>query len=133
MLVEIWEWLRGYNRWTQAEARIAFLKEDHVYHDAGGKELHYSHVTGRRLVWTDALGQTHQAPFKQLGDEPKYQLAEAEIEAIRYNPTNPEQFYCRRLSTLKIRYYVSMTFSIIFVIVFCIGYIWIRKLLGCSR
>ncbi|HZP03646.1 MAG TPA: hypothetical protein VFB43_02010 [Terracidiphilus sp.] len=88
MLIEIWEWLRGYRRWTPTEGRIEFLKEEHVYHDKDGEELHYTHVTGQRLVWIDARGQPHSAPVKKL-DDPQYQVKDGEIEVIRYNPATP--------------------------------------------
>jgi hypothetical protein len=133
MLMEIWEHLRGYRRWTQAEAKVEFLKEEHLYHDKDGKDLHYSYVTGQRLAWTDSTGTAHYAPLKKLGDDAKYQLAEGEAETIRYNPANPVQFYCRRISELKVRYYVSTACGILGVAIFCIGYVWVREMLGCSR
>ena len=133
MLIEIWEHLRGYHKWTATEARVEFIKEEHLYHDDAGKDLHYSYVTGRRLAWTDTAGQPHYATLKKLGDDAKYQVPEGEIEDIRYNPANPDQFYCRKLSELKTRYYVTTAFSIIAVAIICIGWEWIRSALGCSR
>jgi len=133
MLIEIWEHLRGYRKWTPAEAKVEYLKEQFLYHDKDGKDLHYSHVTGERLAWTDAADQPHYAPLKKLGDDAKYQLAEGEIEAIRYNPANPDEFYCRRISGLKVRYYVATTLSIIAVVIFCVVSVWVREMLGCSR
>lgn len=133
MLIEIWERLRGYHKWTQADARIEFLKEEHIYHDKDGKNLHYTNVTGRRLAWTDSNSQVHYAPLKQLDDQPPYRLIEGEAETIRYNPANPDQFYCRKLSGMKVRYYISTGFAILGVAIFCIGWEWIRSTLGCSR
>lgn len=133
MLMEIWEHLRGYHRWTQAEAKVEFLKEEHIYHDKDGKDLHYTHVTGQRLAWTDSTGTAHYAPLKKLGDDAKYQPAEGEAETILYDPASPDRFYCRKLSEMKVRYYVSTAFSILAVAVFCIGYVWVREMLGCSR
>ncbi len=133
MLIEIWEHLRGYHKWTEAQARVEYLKEEHLYHDKDGKDLHYSYVTGERLVWTDAAGQPHYAPLKKLGDEPQYQLAEGEAETIRYNPANPDEFYCRSISELKVRYYARNTFGIIAIAAFVIGSLWVREMLGCSR
>jgi hypothetical protein len=133
MLIEIWEWLRGYRRWTPTEGRIEFLKEEHVYHDKDGEELHYTHVTGQRLVWIDARGQPHSAPVKKLDDDPQYQVKGGEIEVIRYNPANPDEFYCRKLSGMKTRYYVTTSLTILAVAAFCIGDIWLREMLGCGR
>jgi hypothetical protein len=133
MLMVVWEWLRGYHKWTQTEARIEFEKQEHTYHDKDGKDLHYSSVTARCLVWTDAAGQKHSASLKQLDDKPPYRLVDGESETIRYNPANPDQFYCGKLSGIKVRYYVTMTFTIIGIAIFCIGSEWIRSAIGCSR
>ena len=133
MLMAIWEWLHGYRKWTATEARVEFLKEEHLYHDKEGKDLHYSYVTGRRLVWTDAAGQPHSAPLKQLDDKPPYLLAEGEAETIRYNPANPDQFYCRKLSALRVRHIFTVAFTILAVAAFVVGEDWVRKMLGCSR
>jgi len=133
MLIEIWEHLRGYHRWTQTDARVEFLRQELLYHDKDGKDLHYSYVTGHRLFWTDKTGADHYAPLKKMGDGAKYQLPEGETESIRYNPINPDRFYCRKLSELKVRYYAVTTLSVIAVILFCVGGIWLREMLGCSR
>lgn len=133
MLIEIWEWLRGYNKWTQVEAKIEFVKDEHIYHDKNGKDLHYSHITGERLVWTDAGGEQRQAPLKPPGDDPKYQFTDGETAAIRCNPANPEQYYFRRLSEMRVLRFFRVTFTVIGVAIFSIGYVWIREMLGCSR
>jgi hypothetical protein len=133
MLMEIWERLRGYHKWTQAEAKVEFLKEEFLYHDKAGKDLHYSHVTGERLAWTDTTGQPHYAPLKKLGDNTRYKFTEGEAETIRYNPASPDQFYCRNISEMKVRYYVSTAFTILAVAAFCIVSVWVREMLGCSR
>jgi len=133
MLIEIWEHLRGYHRWTPTEAKVEYLKEEHLYHDKDGKDLHYTYVKGERLAWTDAAGTAHYAPLKKLGDDARYKLAEGETEALRYNPTNPDQFYCRRVSELKVRYYVTTALSIAAVVIFCVVSIWVREMLGCKR
>jgi hypothetical protein len=133
MLIEIWEWQRGYSKWTPVEARVEFVKDEHIYHDKEGKDLHYSHVTGELLVWTDAGGQRRQAPLKPPGDDPKYQFTDGEAAAIRYNPANPEQYYFRKLSEMKVLRFFRVTFTVIGVAIFSIGSVWIREMLGCSR
>lgn len=39
MLIELWERLRGYHKWTETEAKIEFVKEEHTYRDTSGKGL----------------------------------------------------------------------------------------------
>jgi hypothetical protein len=133
MLMEMWEWLRGYHKWTQAEANIEFLKEEHLYHESSGGELHYSRITGERLVWTDARGQKHYAPLKPFGDAPEQEFADGETLAIRFNPAHPEQYYCRRLSGMRVRRAFTTTCTVIAVAAVSIGYVWTREMLGCSR
>lgn len=132
MLMAIWEWLRGYRKWTQTQAQTVFLKEETLFHREG-KDLHYSHVTSARLVWTDSHGGSHYTILKQYGDPPKYPLTEGETVDLRYNPANPMQFYSRRLSEMKIRRFFATTFTVIAVAIICIVWEWIRSTLGCSR
>lgn len=131
-LIEIWEWLRGYRKWTQTQAQTVFLKEETLFHE-GGKDLHYSHVTGARVVWTDSDGKSHYMLLKQYGNPPKYPVAEGEVVDLRYDPANPMRCYSRRLSELKVRRVVATTLTVIAVAAFTIAYTWVRGMLGCSR
>jgi hypothetical protein len=135
MLIELWERLRGYHKWPQAEATVEFVKQEHTYHDSAGKELHYSYTTGDRLVWVDSGGEKRSAPFTPpgKGKDPKFQFAEGETATIRYNPANPEQYFFPRLSAMRVRYFVSTALTISAVAIFCVGYVWVREMLGCSR
>jgi hypothetical protein len=133
MLMAIWEWLRGYSKWTPAEATVVFVKEEHTYTDKDGKQLHYSYITGDRLVWTDAGGEKRSAPLRPAGKDPKYQFAEGETASIRYNPSNPEQYYFRELEKMRVRYVISTALTVIAVAIISVGYVWVRGILGCSR
>jgi hypothetical protein len=133
MLIEIREWLRGYHKWTAVEARIEFVKEDHTYQGEGGKDLHYSYIKGDRLVWTDARGDLHHVDFKPPADSPKDQFTDGETLALRCNPANPEQYYCPRLSGMKVRRFFVTTFTVIAVAAISTGYVCVREMLGCSR
>lgn len=133
MLMELWEWLRGYTKWPQVEAKVEFVKEEHTYHDKDGKELHYSYVTGDRLVWTDAHGERRTAPLKPPGKDPKYQFADGESVSIRYSPAHPEQYYFHKLETMRVRYFFSTAFTVIAVAIWVVGYDWVKDMLGCGR
>jgi hypothetical protein len=133
MFIELWEWLRGYDKWLPAQATVEYVKEGHTYREASGKELHYSYTTGERLVWTDAHGQKCTAPLKPPSKDPEYQFSEGETAAIRYNPAKPDEYYFRKLTTMRVRYFFVTAFAVIAVAAFCIGDIWVRQMLGCSR
>jgi hypothetical protein len=133
MLMEMWEWLRGYNKWAPAEATVVFVKEEHTYPGSDGKELHYSYVTGDRLEWTDAGGEKRSAPLKPAGKDPKYQFAEGETVSIRYDPASPDQYYFRGLDKMRVRYAISTALTVIAVAIVSVGYVFMRQILGCSR
>jgi hypothetical protein len=101
MLIEIWERLRGYDKWTQTEATIrsSDLKEVEVgrsrarrYSDS---EPIYEWQSICVLAWTDAFGKSHTAEYTVSENSPLFQLYDGQKTTIRYNPANPEQFYLR--------------------------------------
>jgi hypothetical protein len=108
MLIEIWERLRGYDKWIQTEATIqsSDLNEMEI-----GKVRDYSLVGSQSveewnsscvLAWTDKSGNSHEAEFDVAEDSPLFQLYDGQKVAIRYNPANPDQFYLRGVSASKV-------------------------------
>jgi hypothetical protein len=93
MLIELWERLRGYDKWIQAKARIRSSKvEKTPHHDRSGREFD-TWSSDNALVWTDQSGQTQSAEFAVPDDSPLYQLIGGETVTIRYNPSDPDQYY----------------------------------------
>jgi hypothetical protein len=133
MLVELWEWLRGYHKWTEVEAKVQFLQEELTYRDSSGEEVHYSSGKGDRLIWRDERGVAHHADFRLPKDSAKYQFADGETATLRYNPANPEQYYVRKLLKIKVHRFFAAAFTVITVAAMVIGDVWIREMLGCSH
>lgn len=58
MLIELWERLRGYDKWVQVEARIESTR-------VWKQETRYGTVdySDDVMLWTDPTGMNHRAPF----------------------------------------------------------------------
>jgi len=102
MLIELWERIRGYNRWVPVEATISSSEmEDHVVEGRGGPSHLY--VSADKLSWVDAQGNRHTGECIVPSDSSLYQLIGGEKVPIRYDPSNPDDFYFPAL--LKARLY----------------------------
>jgi hypothetical protein len=97
MLMELWERLRGYDKWVEAEATISSSKVQEVQHTDPHGFVHYTYPAGDVLMWTDQSGEKQYATFDVPDDSPLYQLVGGEGVRIRYNPADPTQFYYRDL------------------------------------
>lgn len=95
MLIELWERLRGYNKWAEADATI--VSYETVRKKLGAKAA--KSVSGRfstdLLSWKDAQGEKHYGAFVNQDTSPLYQMLEGEKIKILYNPANPDRYYHR--------------------------------------
>jgi hypothetical protein len=95
MLIEIWERLRGYNKWAEAEATI--VSYETVRRRLGAKAA--KSISGRfstdLLSWKDAEGQRHYGAFVNQDTSSLYQMLDGEQFQILYNPANPDRYYHR--------------------------------------
>jgi hypothetical protein len=94
MLIELWEWLRGYDKWVETDAKIASADLQQIAHlgRSGGVSYTYD-VSGDTLVWKDMSGRCHSAEFRVSDKSPLFHLAGGEKVTIRYNPARPGQYY----------------------------------------
>jgi hypothetical protein len=137
MLIELWERLRGYSKWGETEAAIESAQQRIAmeYRDTSdlpGKNR-YTWKMEDTLVWTDAAGQKHTAKFTAHEESPLYKLGAGAKLTIRCDPANPARFYSREIHKAELRHAIQVTFSVIGVVVLCVGYIFVREILGCSR
>jgi len=98
MLIEMWEHLRGYDKWAETNATIE--SSDPTYYRTRGKDLTRSDDV---IVWTDNAGEKHRAPFTVQVDSPLFQLVQGSKVSIRYNPADPEEYYFRELLQTRVR------------------------------
>lgn len=123
MLIEIWERLRGYDKWVQTEATIKSSNLEKVKtYDINGNQVGSTTESDDVLVWTDKMGQPQSAEFKVPDDSPLYQFIGGETVTIRYNPAKPEEFYYREL----LRTNVHTAFKLTLFCAFLIG-LWLLR------
>jgi hypothetical protein len=100
MLIELWERLRGYDKWVQTEAKIesSELEEKEVASSRdryGNDHTDFESASTCWICWTDTEGKEHRSFYEVWEDSPLYQLYDGQSITIRYNPANAEQFYIR--------------------------------------
>ena len=94
MLIEIWERLRGYDKWIEAEAVIVSGKK--IRREFGLPALRSdSRFSSDLLMWVDREGEKRFGPFVNQDTSPLYQLLEGETVLVRYDPSKPDRFYNR--------------------------------------
>ena len=64
MLIEIWERLRGYDKWVQTEAKIESSDVTMIpLADRSGKVVGYNYKAGDVVTWVDGSGERQYATF----------------------------------------------------------------------
>jgi hypothetical protein len=121
MLIEIWESLRGYHKWTETQASLesANVKKEPVE----GSSILVIITSADTLAWTDQTGQKHTAAFTVPDDSPLFKLAPGEAVTIRYNPTNPDSFYLRDLLRTRVHAFFVKILVWTCVVLIVAGYI----------
>ena len=121
MLIEIWERLRGYDKWIETEAKVESSKvRETPDAESGGIAYNCEDV----LVWTDRQGENQRAYFAVPDGSPLYQLIGGETIKIRYNPAEPDQYYLRELLQARVRRSATRVIVTLVFISFCILGIW---------
>jgi hypothetical protein len=95
MLIEIWERLRGYDKWIETEAYVYSAAEIRKKLGKRCQVSPSSQFSGELLVWMDDYEQARVSTFVTHETSPLYQLLEGESISIRYNPLKPDHYYCR--------------------------------------
>ena len=87
MLIELWEKLRGYDKWVEAQATVAELKIQKG-------EIDFK--ADCKIEW-DGNGKKQTSSFQADEESPLYQLSEGDQFSIRVNPQEPSEFYSAEL------------------------------------
>jgi hypothetical protein len=117
MLIEFWESLCGYDKWTPAEATVESSNySDRVvtygYNTQSVDGMTRPETTTVNqstsvITWADESGRQYRSQYTVTKPSPLFEMYGGEKLAIRYNPANPRDFYLRELrqgemvSTLK--------------------------------
>jgi hypothetical protein len=113
VLIEIWERLRGFDKWVQTEATIksSDLAEVNIGDIRTSPWVHSQSVeewnSSCALKWIDHSGNSHENEFEVAEESPLFQLYDGQTVAIRYNPSNPDQFYLRGVSGSKVHTFIK--------------------------
>ena len=127
MLIEIWEKVRGYDKWVNAAATIERSDVEKTPYNNRDGSVSYSYEAGDVIAWV-ADGTKHYADFNVEEGSPLFQLVGGESVAIRYNPKDPEEFYYRDLLKSRVNRFCRAVFTVIaFIAIFFIG-VWLRSL-----
>jgi hypothetical protein len=94
MLIELWERLRGYDRWPEAQATVVSGERLRRKYGLPGPRKN-TQFSSDLLMWTDQKGKEWYGPFVNQDTSPLFQLLDGELISIRYNPSNPGRFYNR--------------------------------------
>ncbi|MES2393665.1 MAG: DUF3592 domain-containing protein [Acidobacteriota bacterium] len=102
MILELWERLRGYDKWPEATARMDRADmETRPHYDRSGN-VSYTYTSSDQISWTDASSTRHSASFRVPESSPLYMLVDGNTVTIRYNPARPGHFYWRPLLQSRI-------------------------------
>lgn len=127
MFTEVWERLRGYDKWVAAVASVESSEVNRTSHtNASGRVVGYTYDSGDVLVWADAHGERHEAYFKVPDESSLYQMISGEKIAIRYNPANPDEFFLRELLQTRVHRVVTWTVAILLFVGVVILGVWFR-------
>jgi hypothetical protein len=102
MLIEIWERLRGYDKWIETDATVASASVEQKVHQDRSWGTTYTYGSGDVLIWTDSTGRVQRAFFSVPQGSNLYKLLGGDTLPIRYNPAHPGQFYLRELLQTRI-------------------------------
>src|ERR1700677_1384026 len=125
MLIEIWERLRGYDKWAQTNAVGCRSGRKQAEHQ-GGYGASFTTEAGDVIEWTDPTGEKQYADFNAPEGSKLFQLTTGDTVEIRYNPAKPDDFYYRDLLQLRVRQAAGATLVVLFVLSFYGLMIWAR-------
>jgi hypothetical protein len=121
MLIEIWERLRGYDKWAETEGTVE-LSEPTYYESIDHDYSRSDDV----IVWTGGAGEKHRAPFSVQVDSPLFQLVQDSTIGIRCDPADPEEYYLRELLKSRVRKVLSSAVVAALMIAALVFFGWLR-------
>lgn len=128
MLIELWESLRGYNKWipTSATVQSSALSADAFGTSSGDRSKSERVVAWQstcRIVWQDQQHNQHSGTFEAFEESPLYQLCDGDKVSIRFNPDKPAQFYLPGLLQSKLARTWKLAVFAVLALVVLIGLI----------
>jgi hypothetical protein len=129
MLIELWERLRGFDKWPETDATIESSKIK-WYRGSGQSQKDLS----RNLIaWFDGSGQQHRAQYKVHEGSPLFQFFEGQTLVVRYNPASPSQYYFRDLLRSRVGFFLKQVLGTVAFAGFVILAIWLQMRIARSH
>ncbi|HUB29294.1 MAG TPA: DUF3592 domain-containing protein [Terracidiphilus sp.] len=125
MWVELWERVRGYDRWVRTDAVVCRSGTERIEH-SGRYGPYYTTEAGDVIEWTDATGAKQYADFNVPEGSKLFQLAAGDTVEIRFNPAKPDEFYYRDLLEWRVRQAAGGALAMVFVLALGGLMIWAR-------
>jgi Protein of unknown function (DUF3592) len=118
MLIELWERLRGYDKWIETEATIKSSRIDEVVVAAtrSGKPV-YGWQGNEEISWVDKDGAQQCEPLVVKESSPVFKMYDGNPLVIRYNPACPYDFYVRE----QLRYQVTLGAKVLLALLVAVG------------
>jgi hypothetical protein len=102
MLIEIWERLRGYDKWVETEATVESSTMKRTAHVDDTGVISYTYDSNDVLSWSDGNGEEQRGYFRVPDTSRLYQLVGGEVVRIRFDPANPARFYFPELLRTRV-------------------------------
>jgi hypothetical protein len=126
MLIEWWEHLRGFDRWTPAVATVqstTLSRVGEIGNDKSKPPLALGWESICQIRWRDQNQIEHMAVFQAFEESPLYQLCEGDTVNIRFNPSRPSEYYLPGLIQSELTQTWKLTVYTLMLIVLGIGFI----------
>jgi len=115
MMIEFWEHISGYDKWTPIVATV----QSSVLASAG-----FGDVSKCKIVWEDQHCMHYTAEFKAFEESPLYQLCDGDTVEMRFNPKSPTEFYIRGLLESDLVYaWKSGVYGVMIILVVLIVFV----------
>jgi hypothetical protein len=131
MLIEAWERLHGYHRWTPTTAIVQsaeLCRVGELGHGESKPSTALGWESACTMKWKDQNQVEHTAVFHAYEESPLYQLVEGNTVELRFNPSNPSEYYLRGLIESHVIRTWRLTIYAVMVIV--LGIVFIAFLLA---
>lgn len=92
MLIELWEKIRGYDKWIRTEAKLGQSEFERTAYRRKEERL-YAYRFEQCLEWVDQQGQSRSARFRVPDGSLLFPRSDGDRVVIRYDPANPENYY----------------------------------------
>jgi hypothetical protein len=126
MLVELWERLRGCDKWTPAVATVQsteLTRLGPVGNDKSNPPVALAWESICKIKWTDQNQVDRTGMFHAYEESPLYQLVEGNTICIRFDPANPSEFYLPGMIESGLVRTWKLTIYAVMMIALAIGFI----------